>query len=259
MQVKINDWNINYEVQGEGNPVILLHGWLTDLETMRPIADGLKQNFKVYLVDVVGFGKSDLPEHPLKTDDFGDFLAEFVNKLNIKNPILIGHSNGGRTIINAVGRDKVTPRKIVLIDSAGLKPKRSWKYYVKVAFFKTGKSFLNLLPNTEKVKGFKEKLRNNVGSSDYKASPTVLKDTLSAIVNEDMRDLLPKINVPTLLIWGTADTATPFSDAIEMEKLIPDAGIVKYIGSSHFSYLENIQNCNVVLNEFLKNDIVVQK
>lgn len=73
MQTKIKDWKINYEVLGEGNPVILLHGWLATLETMRPLANNLSQNFKVYLVDVVGFGKSDIPEHPLKTDDFGDF------------------------------------------------------------------------------------------------------------------------------------------------------------------------------------------
>ena len=134
MQVKINNWNINYEVMGEGNPVVLLHGWLANLETMRPIANNLSQNFKVYLVDVIGFGKSDLPEHPLNTNNFGDFLKEFLNTLKIKNPILIGHSNGGRTIINAVGRKIVTPKKIILIDSAGLKPKRKLSYNLKVAF-----------------------------------------------------------------------------------------------------------------------------
>ena len=138
MQVKINDWNINYEVIGEGNPVILLHGWLANLETMRPIANNLSQNFKVYLVDVVGFGNSDLPEHPLNTDDFGNFLKDFVETLKIENPILIGHSNGGRMIINAVGRGIVSARKVVLIDSAGLKPKRSLSYYCNVGFFKTG-------------------------------------------------------------------------------------------------------------------------
>lgn len=102
MQIKIKDWNINYEVYGNGNPVILLHGWLANLETMRPIAKSLQENFKVYLVDVVGFGKSDLPEHPLNSNDFGDFLDELIKKLEVKNPILIGHSNGGRIIINAV-------------------------------------------------------------------------------------------------------------------------------------------------------------
>ena len=235
MQVKINNWNINYEVLGEGNPVILLHGWLATLETMRPIANDLSRNFKVYLVDVVGFGKSDLPEHPLKSDDFGNFLRDFIEKLKIKSPILIGHSNGGRMIINAVGRGIISAKKVVLIDSAGIKPKRSLGYYVKVSFYKLGKFLLNLLPNTKKIKSFKEKLRNNVGSSDYKSSANVLKET-------------------TLLFWGTLDTATPISDAKKMEKLIPDCGLIEYPGASHFSYLENINNFNSVVNEFLKND-----
>lgn len=254
MQVKVKDWNINYEVLGKGNPVILLHGWLATLETMRPIANNLSQNFKVYLVDVVGFGKSDLPEHPLKTDDFGNFLKDFMEVLDINNPILIGHSNGGRTIINAVGRGIVKARKVILIDSAGIKPKRSMNYYLKVGFYKTGKFILNLLPNTKTIKEFKEKLRNKVGSSDYKASANVLKETLKIIVNEDLSHLLPQINVPTLLFWGTLDTATPISDGRKMENLIPDCGLIEYPGATHFSYLENINHFNTVLNEFLKND-----
>lgn len=254
MQTKVKDWKINYEVLGEGNPIILLHGWLTTLETMRPLANNLSQNFKVYLVDVVGFGKSDIPEHPLKSDDFGEFLKIFMENLKIDNPILIGHSNGGRIIINAVGRGIIKAKKIVLIDSAGLKPKRKIWYYLKVAFFKTGKFILNLLPNTTNIKKFKEKLRSKVGSSDYKASNPVLKETMKIILNEDLSHLLPKISVPTLLIWGSLDTATPITDARKMEKLIPDCGLVEYQGGSHFSYLENLNNCNLVLNEFLKND-----
>ena len=254
MQIKIQGCDINYEVLGDGNPVILLHGWLATLETMRPIANNLCKNFKVYLVDVIGFGKSQLPEHPLKTDDFGDFLKEFTEKLNIKNPILIGHSNGGRIIINAVGRGLVKAKKVILIDSAGIKPKRSLGYYIKIAFYKTGKFILNLLPNTKRIKAFKEKLRSNVGSSDYKASANVLKETMKLIVNEDLSYLLPKISVPTLIFWGSLDTATPISDAKKMEKLIPDSGLIEYAGSSHFSYLENLNNFNTVVNEFLKND-----
>lgn len=255
MQVKVNDWNINYEVMGKGYPVVLLHGWLTDLETMRPLANNLCNNFKVYLIDVVGFGKSDVPERPLNTDDFGNFLRDLLDALKIENPVLIGHSNGGRTIINAVGRGIVDPKKIVLIDSAGLKPKRSMWYYTKVSFFKVGKTVLNVFPNTKHIKKFKEKLRNSVGSADYKASSNVLKETMKIILNEDQTDKLSNINVPTLLIWGTLDTATPISDAKKMEKLISNAGLVEYPNSTHFSYLENINNVNLVLNEFLKNEM----
>ena len=254
MQIKIKDYNINYEVVGEGKPIIMLHGWLTDLESMRPLTTNLSKKFKVYLVDVIGFGKSDLPESPLTSDDFGDFLKEFIEKLNIENPILIGHSNGGRIIINAVGRKLINPKKIVLIDSAGLKPKRPISYHIKVAIFKIGKLFLNLLPNTKSIKQFKEDLMNKVGSSDYKASPMVLKETMKIILNEDQRYLLKNITMPTLLIWGTLDTATPISDAKEIEKTLPNCGLVEYPNGTHFSYLENIENCKLVLDEFFKND-----
>ena len=251
MQVKVNDWNINYEIMGEGDPIILLHGWLTDLETMRPLANNLCQNFKCYLVDVVGFGKSDLPNTPLNTDGFGDFLCDFVKALDINNPILIGHSNGGRTIINAAGRNLFPIKKIVLIDSGGIKPKRKLKYYLKVGFYKTGKFFLNILPQTKGIKKFKEKMTNKVGSSDYRNSPVVLKETLKNIVNEDQRNILPNIKAPTLLIWGGLDRDTPISDAKLIESLVPDCGLVEYPYGTHFSYLENINNVNIVLNRFL--------
>lgn len=254
LQIKIKGYNINYEVLGEGKPIIMLHGWLTDLESMRPLTTNLSKKFKIYLVDVIGFGKSDLPENPLTSDDFGDFLKEFINKLKIENPILIGHSNGGRIIINAVGRKLINPKKIVLIDSAGLKPKRPLSYHIKVAIFKIGKLFLNILPDTKEIKQFKKDLRNKVGSSDYKASPIVLKDTMKIILNEDQRHLLKNITVPTLLIWGTLDTATPISDAKEIEKVLPNCGLVEYKNGTHFSYLENIENCKLVLDEFFKND-----
>ena len=76
MQVKIKNWDINYEVLGEGEPVVFLHGWLTDLESMRPLTTELVKTHKIYLVDVVGFGKSSLPKEPLNSQDFAEFLKD---------------------------------------------------------------------------------------------------------------------------------------------------------------------------------------
>ena len=88
---------------------------------------------------------------------------------------------------------------------------------------------------------------------DYNASPEVLKESMKMILNEDATDLLPNIDAPTLLIWGGLDRDTPIDQGRKMEKLIPNAGLVEYPYGSHFAYLENIQNVNVVLNEFLKD------
>ena len=168
MQTQIDGKTINYEVEGEGYPVVLLHGWLANLETMKPLANILKENFKVYNIDVIGFGKSELPDKPYSSSDFGDFLQKLLNELKIEKPILIGHSNGGRIIINACGRKLVTPKKIVLIDSAGIKPKRKPNYYIKIYSFKLLKQIAKILPNSEKLR---EKLLKKYGSDDYKNSP----------------------------------------------------------------------------------------
>ena len=77
---------------------------------------------------------------------------------------------------------------------------------------------------------------------------------MSIILNEDQKENLKNIDAPTLLIWGECDTATPISDAKLMEKLIPDAGLVSYPNSGHYSYIENLPACNLVIKEFLKQE-----
>ena len=253
MEITIDNKKIYYEVEGEGKPLILLHGWLASSETMKPLQQHLSRNFKVYNVDIIGFGKSELPDKPMNTDDFGDFLAKFIEQLNIENPILIGHSHGGRTVINYAGRKLGKINKIVLIDSAGIKPKRSINYYIKIYTYKIVKKILKLFPkNLERIR---KKVLNKFGSADYKASPEILRKTMNIIINENQKEIMKNINVPTLMIWGDKDTATPLNDAKQMEKLIPNSGIAVLEGTGHFSYLEKLPQCCIILDEFLKNDI----
>lgn len=251
MNIRIDDLKINYEVSGEGKPIILLHGWLCSLETMKPIANALEKNFKVYNVDLPGFGKSDSMKEAFSTDDFGDFLQAFINALNIENPILIGHSNGGRTIINYAGRNLGKINKIILIGSAGIKPKRKPSYYIKVYTFKFLKQIFKVLPKTEMVNNIKERVLGKFGSQDYKNSSDVLRKTMSKILNEDQRDILKNIIAPTLLIWGENDQSTPLADAKIMQQNIKDSGLVILKEAGHFSYLDKYQEFVNIMNSFL--------
>ena len=84
MEIIINNKRINYEISGKGNPVVLLHGWLANLDTMKPLANRLSQKFKVYNIDIIGFGKSELPDKPMNTDDYGNFFKRFIGKTRNK-------------------------------------------------------------------------------------------------------------------------------------------------------------------------------
>lgn len=254
MNINVNGLNINYEVSGEGKTVILLHGWLCSLETMKPIAKVLENNFKVYNVDLPGFGKSDMLQETYNTNMFGDFLNNFIEQLKINNPILIGHSNGGRTIINYAGRKLGEIDKIVLIDSAGIKPKRTIGYYIRVYTFKFLKKFLSIFPNVEMFNNIRERVLSKFGSSDYKNSSEVLRRTMSTIINEDQTEILKNINVPTLLLWGENDEDTPLTDGKLMEEKIKDAALITIKNAGHFSYLDSLNESIEIIKSFLKEE-----
>ena len=78
-----------------------------------------------------------------------------------------------------------------------------------------------------------------------------MKQSMVKLINEDLREELPNIKVPTLLLWGEKDTATPIEDAILMEKLIPNAGLVKFENCSHYVFLERVEQVNKIINTFL--------
>lgn len=254
MQVTVMNKKINYEAIGEGKPVVVLHGWLTNLDTMRMLSDILSMDHKVYLIDVIGFGKSDSLDKPFNSDDYGNFLKELIDTLKIENPILIGHSHGGRMIINAVGRKLVNAKKIILIDSAGMKVRHGIKYYYKVLTYKMGKAILNIMPQTKYIKDTKEELMTSRASDDYRASTPVLRKTMSNILKESQAENAKKITCPTLLFWGDKDTATPMYQAKTLNKLIKDSKLEVIEGGDHYSYLKDPRKTREIILDFLSEE-----
>jgi pimeloyl-ACP methyl ester carboxylesterase len=176
-------------------------------------------------------------------------LEDFVQQLDIQKPILLGHSFGGRISILYASRNEVD--KIVLVDAAGVKPKRSLKYYYKVYTFKVFKRLAYTFLSKGKADKLVDKWRGKAGSSDYSQASSKMRAIMSRVVNQDLCEFMPKIKAPTLLIWGENDKATPLSDAKTMERLIPDAGLVSFPGAGHYSFLDNPYQSCAVLRSFI--------
>lgn len=239
---------VNINVQGEGNPILLLHGWGCSNEIFRDIQQVLSQNYTTYNFDFPGFGASYEPDTVWGTEDYTAMVEQFVKDKNINNPALVGHSFGGRISIIYASRNSVS--RVVLVDAAGIKPKRPLKYYWKVYTFKALKWLCNTFLPKQTAKAVIDKRRKGSGSSDYNNASPMMRAILSKVVNEDLTHLLAKIKAPTLLFWGNMDTATPLSDAKTMERLIPDAGLVVAHGTGHFSFIENAGLFKVVMKNF---------
>ncbi len=247
--VIIDDLNISYEDIGEGKVLLLLHGWGASKEAFSPIIKRMSRTMRVIAPDFPGFGHSDEPKEIWDVEKYAEFTNKFIEKLGIGKAIWLAHSFGGRVVMKLYAMTAEKPEKIVLVDSAGIKPKRKADYYIKVYSYKLGKKILSL-PLLNQT-GLYELLVKNSGSSDYKNLSDIMRATMSRVVNEDLRGYLPSINCPVLLVWGDKDTATPISDAEIMDSLLPDSGIVTLEGAGHFSYLDRPQKFFAALEYFV--------
>lgn len=251
MNCTVDGLNIHYVDEGQGEVLLLLHGWGSSVDAWRRMIAEFSPSFRLVAVDLPGFGGSDMPPAPWAVEDYAEFVLKFMQTLGLRDPILVGHSYGGRVIIKLAGTGRVAPSKIILIDSAGVKPKKSMKQKLRIATFKTVKWALTL-PGIRRFTGeLLDRARAHFGSADYNAAPEVLRRSLVMAVNEDLTHHMPSIRASTLLIFGEKDTATPVSDGQLMEKLIPDAGLCIIKGAGHFSFVERPYEVHAILHSFL--------
>lgn len=247
----IGDMRLHAEVSGSGSPLILMHGWGCDHTTVRSVAATAAKNHKVYNIDFPGFGASPEPAGIWGVEDYTRLIEEFTKNQGLENPVLAGHSFGGRIAIVYASRNPVA--KVVLIDAAGIKPRRSLSYYYRVYSFKAAKVLAKVVLGKEKAQKRIDAMRAKRGSSDYAQASPKMRAIMSKVVNEDLAPLLPSVKAPTLLIWGENDTATPLADAKKMNRLLPDSGLVSFPGCGHYSFLDNPGQFAAVLSSFLNS------
>lgn len=238
---------------GEGAPVVLMHGWGCRASTLESVAKTVRELGRpVINVDFPGFGDSTEPDDIWGVEQYTEAMEQLLRLENVgSDAVLLGHSFGGRVGIVYASRNPLG--KLILVDAAGVKPKRNFKYYLKVYTFKAKKQLLKLVLGKQKAEKYLDRLRAKAGSSDYRNSTPKMRAIMSRVVNEDLCHLMPQIKVPTLLIWGSADTATPISDAKKMERLIPGAGLVEFEGAGHYSFLDRPGQFAAVLKSFLNS------
>lgn len=180
-------------------------------------------------IDLYGFGESDIA-HAVSLNDYADGVKEVLDYLGIEKPILVGHSFGGRVAMRLISNG-VVAQGLVLVDSAGLKPKKTLKYCLRKLNYKI-------------KKGLKMDI-SKCGSSDYKVLSDRMKITFKAIVNEYQDNELNNITCPTLILWGKNDNQTPKYMAKRLKKGIKNSVLI-YLDGGHFAYIEDIRFINIL-------------
>ncbi len=251
MNILIDGIELHYIEEGKGEPILMLHGWGSSSAAYRGIINAIGDSYRCIALDFPGCGQSQMMSTPWTLDDYTALVKKFIDALGLKDPIMFGHSHGGRVTLKLAADQTVKPQKIVLLDSAGLIPKKTFRQKQRQRNFKLIKRVLTLPPFEKSCRNLLEKARAHYGSADYNSAPPVLRQTLVNLVNTDIRDILPNISASTLLIWGENDTATPLSDAKIIESKIKDCGLCVIKNTGHWSFVENPAHAHAIIKSFL--------
>lgn len=221
--------------------MVLLHGWGQNIEMMKPIGDAFL-NEDVIIVDLPGYGKSEEPPYPYSVEDYVMIIKELLDNIDVKNPILIGHSFGGK--ISLLYASMFDVKKLILLASP-------YKKEIKKLSLKTKTlKQLKKIPGLNKLEEFAKK---HIGSVDYRNASPIMRQVLVNTVNLDISENVKKIKCPTIIIWGTLDEQVDVSEAYELEKLISDAGVIVYENCTHYAYLEKLGQTISVISSFIKD------
>ena len=246
------DVSIYYEKYGNNkNTILILPGWGNTRTTFTNIINFFKDNYTIYIIDYPGFGNSPIPEKELTIYDYTNLVRDFLDEMQIKNPIIIAHSFGGRIATLLTGYYKEKIDKIIMIDAASIRPRKSIKVLIKQITYKVLKKLTYLLPRL-KQEYYRQKLLKGFGSTDYQKLPNNMHKTFKNIVNENLIYYLKNIESETLLLWGKLDKDTPLKDGYKMNNLIKNSALIIFPKGNHFSYLQYPYLTNKIIFEFIK-------
>lgn len=256
MFYKNKDISIYYEISGNHRrSIIILPGWGDTRKTFDTLINFLSNYFTVYIFDYPGFGKSPFPNRNLTIFDYSEIIYQFIVDKGLKDPILIGHSFGGRIITVLTGYYKYHFSNIILLDSAGIKPRKTIKTILRNFSYKFLKKLASIIPKKYRKK-YQEKIFSMYASTDYKNLNSNMRETFKNIVNYDLKNYLKNIKSKALIIWGNNDDYTPVKDARIMNKEIKNSELIIIDKAGHFPYLDNPFLINSIIYEQLKEEII---
>lgn len=239
MQQQVNGVSLNYEVSPLkvshlGGDLLLLHGWGHDLYAWDQVVPELEKKYRVWRLDLPGFGKSSLPGREWGLRHYAEVVGRFVQAHQLQNVTLVGHSFGGRIATLLGSQQPRWLKQLVLVDSAGLIPKRTLKKFTVLVLARVGSFLARVLPRRTK-ENLSRRFRLAFGAEDY-ANAGLLEPIFLKIVRQDLEPELKDIAVPVGIIWGEEDAITPLEQAHRLERGIAGARLVVLPGVGHVPF-----------------------
>lgn len=221
-RTRIDGFRLHALHEGEGEPVVLLHGLSGSSRWWRHNIPVLRDHFRVHVPEMIGFGGSrGAVRHPTMPEMAG-LLVRWLDAVGIDRTHFVGHSMGAQVGVHLAGRWPDRVDRLVLSDAAGIPHSLTPDQLLAVAgelLWPRSWGRLGFLPT--------------IVLDTLRTGPRTLVRSIRSILADDIRPLLPRVTVPTLLLWGEHDPITPVEDARVIERLLPGARLVVIEGASH--------------------------
>ena len=255
--INIDENKIRYLESGNSdNTLVLVHGLGASANRWEYVIPHFEKNYRVIVPDLIGFGYSDKPLVDYTTDFFSEFLKKFLEKLDIKNPVLIGSSLGGQIIAEYTLNNNDAVKKLVLISPSGVMKHSTpaLDAYVMAALYpnqEAAKNAFEMMSGSSKnidpkiVEGFVKRMRLPNAKMAFMSTLLGLKN--SQILTEK----LSSITVPTMVIWGELDPVIPVKYADSIVSTIKDCRFYRMDGCGHTPYVEVPETFVKIVMEFL--------
>lgn len=228
---------VRYVEMGQGDPILFLHGWGTGLYTFLGMMELMQGDGRLVALDFPGFGESEVPHDVWGTEEYAAFTVQFAKQLGIERCTLISHSFGGRVSMRMALQQPQLVTNMAMIAAAGIKRQQSFFKKMRIRTIQTlAKTAGAMLPSFIGMP-IKQKLYSLIASPDY-LQAGALKNIFVKVVNEDMKDVLPTISVPTLLLYGSDDAMTPPEVGKLLRDGISNSSYIEFPGFDHNTILE---------------------
>lgn len=249
MQVVVDALLTNYRLTGKGKLVVFLHGWGDSSQGSLALQSALAEHYQVLAFDLPGFGSSQTPPDVWGLSDYARFVRAAIRKLNLKPYAIIGHSNGGAIALRGLSDGSLEAQKLVLLASAGIRNEYNGRKYALRVAARTGKALTKPLPQRLRKK-LQAKAYATIGSEMLIAEH--LQESFKKIVSDDVQADAAGVTLPSLLIYGQHDTATPVHYGELFQAALPHSTLQVIPQAGHFVYLDQPARVTDLIEEFLR-------
>lgn len=240
-EIEVNGERQIYFVDGQGPPVVLIHGlsgsstwWLQNVTELR-------ESFTVYGIDLPGFGAMGRGRSTFSLDDAAVWIRDWMEAVHIRPAHIIAHSLGGYIAVRLAVQFPDLVDRLVLVNPAGISDHKLAEYS---------------LPLMRAAQRVKPRFFPVFARDFFRAGPRTILEAARRLISENIRDELPLVQQPTLVVWGITDSLIPPSIGEVFRAEIPDSELYVIDGAGHAPMIDQPEIFNSIVKRFLNGERV---